>query len=218
MSFENLWLLLLLLLPAGWVAWEWTRQPRRASLVLKALMAVAVILALASPSYTWRDSSVALAVLADTSASLSDADLARENQLLDRIRRAKGSNQLQIIPFARTPRQLSDAEARGKLDRTTGAAGRATNLEAPIRQALASLPAGLIHRIVLITDGNENEGVAGAAGGRSYRRAGAGRAGTSAAQDGSGRAARHRVHRGAFPGGYHGGFAECNYGDRGTCR
>ena len=33
-----------------------------------------------------------------------------------------------------------------------------TNLEAPIRQALASLPAGMLHRIALITDGNENDG------------------------------------------------------------
>ncbi len=36
--------------------------------------------------------------------------------------------------------------------------GRGTNLEAPIRQALASLPAGMLHRIALITDGNENDG------------------------------------------------------------
>jgi Ca-activated chloride channel family protein len=48
----------------------------------------------------------------------------------------------------------------GKLIRTPGEAGRATNLETPVREALASLPAGTIHRIVLITDGNENEGSA----------------------------------------------------------
>ena len=51
-----------------------------------------------------------------------------------------------------------DKEADFNLAHTPGADGRGTNLEAPIRQALASLPAGMLHRIALITDGNENDG------------------------------------------------------------
>src|SRR5207248_3844318 len=100
----------------------------------------------------------ALAVLVDTSASVSDADLARESQLLRQIDNASGSNRIEIIPFARTPRALAKSEANFKLSRTPGVDGRGTNLEAPLRQALASLPAGMLHRIALITDGNENEG------------------------------------------------------------
>lgn len=158
MTFERSWALLLLILPIAWLAWEWRRQSHRTALLLKAAMAAAVILALSEPTLSIRDRKVALAVLADTSASVSDADLARENRILSQLDNARGSNELDVIPFARVARPLDASEENGKLARTKGEAGRATNLEAPIRQALASLPADKIHRIVLITDGNENEG------------------------------------------------------------
>ena len=158
MTFDRAWALLLLVLPLAWLAWDWRRQPRHAHLLLKASMIAAVILALAEPSLSYRARKVALAVLVDTSASVADADLSRENQLLKQIDQSRGSNQVDIIPFARTPRPLTDSEANFKLARTPGADGRGTNLEAPIRQALASLPAGMLHRIALITDGNENSG------------------------------------------------------------
>jgi len=158
MTFDRLWALLFLVLPLGWLAWEWRRQSRHAHLCLKTAMLAAVILALAEPSISIREHKVALAVLADTSASIGDADLAREGALLRQIERARGSNRVDVIPFARAPRPLTDKEAAFDLVHTPGADGRATNLEAPIRQALASLPAGLLHRIVLLTDGNENEG------------------------------------------------------------
>jgi Ca-activated chloride channel family protein len=158
LSFDRAWILFILVLPLAWAAWEWRRQPRHTALLLKAGMIVAVILALAEPSFSFRARKVALAVLVDTSASVTDADLARESGLLKQIDQARGSNQVDVIPFARTPRPLTDSEAGFKLARTPGADGRGTNLEAPIRQALASLPAGMLHRIALITDGNENTG------------------------------------------------------------
>ncbi|HEX4274148.1 MAG TPA: VWA domain-containing protein [Bryobacteraceae bacterium] len=158
MTFERAWVLLFLILPLAWAAWGWRRQPRRGHLLLKAGMLAAVILALAEPTYSYRARKVALAVLVDTSASVTDADLARENTLLKQIDQASGSNQIAVIPFARAPRPVTDNEGGFKLARTPGAAGRGTNLEAPIRQALASLPAGMLHRIALISDGNENSG------------------------------------------------------------
>jgi Ca-activated chloride channel homolog len=158
MTFDRLWALLLLPLPLAWLVWEWRRQPRHAHLCLKVAMIVAVILALSEPTFTYRDRKVALAVLVDTSASISDADLSRESLLLREINGARGSNEIQVIPFARTPRTLQEKEADFNLSHTAGADGRGTNLEAPIRQAMASLPAGMLHRIALITDGNENEG------------------------------------------------------------
>ena len=142
MTFERSWALLLLILPIAWLAWEWRRQSHRTALLLKAAMAAAVILALSEPTLSIRDRKVALAVLADTSASVSDADLARENRILSQLDNARGSNELDVIPFARVARPLDASEENGKLARTKGEAGRATNLEAPIRQALASLPAG----------------------------------------------------------------------------
>ena len=160
MTFERAWALLLLVLPLVWLAREWTRQTNRAALLLKAGMVAAVIVALAEPALAIRDRKVALAVLVDTSASVPDADLARENKLIAQLDNARGSNELRIVPFARAPRPLGPEEVNGKLIRTRGEEGRATNLETPIREALASLPAGTIHRLVLMSDGNENEGSA----------------------------------------------------------
>jgi Ca-activated chloride channel family protein len=160
MTFERLWVLLLLPLPLGWMLWEWKRQLRLAPLLLKTGMVVAVLLALAEPVFESRDRKVALAALVDTSASISDEDLARESSLLRQMENVRGSNRLEVIPFARVPRAVSGEESAFRLARTAGAAGRGTNLESPLREALASLPAGTIHRIVLVSDGNENEGAA----------------------------------------------------------
>ena len=158
MTFDRAWVLFFLALPLAWLVWEWRRQPRHAHLLLKAGMIVAVILALAEPSIVIRERKVALAVLVDTSASVTDADLSRESALVKQINSARGSNQINVIPFARAPRSLDEKEADFNLSHTSGIEGRGTNLEAPIRQALASLPAGMLHRIALITDGNENDG------------------------------------------------------------
>ena len=160
MIFERLWVLLLLPLPLAWMAWEWRRQLRLAPLLLKTAMLVAVILALAEPVWQTRDRRVALAVLLDTSASITDEDLARETSLVRQMENARGANRLDVIPFARTPRALSAGEPGSRILRTAGTGGRGTNLESPIRAALASLPAGTIHRLVLVSDGNENEGAA----------------------------------------------------------
>jgi len=158
MTFERPWLLLLTILPVIWCWYEWRRHSRHFALMTKAAMLLMVALALAGPVLRWQEHKVALAVVADTSASLSQQDLAREQNLLKQIDSAKGSNEIDVIPFARAPRELTAAEADYKLAVTPGAGGKETNLEAPVRNALASLPAGLLHRILLISDGNENEG------------------------------------------------------------
>jgi Ca-activated chloride channel homolog len=160
MIFEHLWVLLFLPIPLAWTAWAWKRQLRLAPLLLKTGMIVAVILALSEPVFESRDHKVALAALIDTSASITDQDLSRESSLLRQMERARGGNRLEVIPFARTPRALSNEEVASRVVRTAGAAGRGTNLESPVRAALAALPAGTIHRLVLVTDGNENEGAA----------------------------------------------------------
>ena len=160
MTFDRFWVLLLLPFPLAWLVWEWRRQTRHLALLLKTAMIVAVIMALSEPILTIHDHKVAVAVLADTSASIPDADLSRESDLVKQIVKARGSNQTFVIPFARAPRALDATEANLTLARSRGSSGRGTNLETPIREGLASLPAGTIHRIALITDGNENEGAA----------------------------------------------------------
>jgi uncharacterized membrane protein/uncharacterized protein YegL len=160
MTFDRLWVLPFLLLPLLWAAFEWRRQVRRTPLILKTVMIALVILALAEPVIEFRDRKVALAALVDTSESIAPEDLSRESGILSEIQSSKGSNRVDIIPFARTPRALSAAESGLTLQRTAGANGRGTNIESPIREALASLPAGMVHRVLLVSDGNENDGAA----------------------------------------------------------
>ena len=160
MSFEYSWLLFAALLPLVWLAYEWPRTSRRLSLILKALSFVAIIVALARPSISLPESKLAVAVLVDTSASASQADLDRASELARRLSDARGRNWVGVIPFARTTRPLESSEKKGtlRLVSTSGEAGRATDLEAAVREAIASLPGARIPRIALITDGKENQG------------------------------------------------------------
>jgi hypothetical protein len=131
-----------------------------------ALCFAAVVLALAEPRLMVPESRMAVAVLVDTSASISPEDLQRANEIVGALQRARGRHWFKVIPFARGVRPLSPAEtgAVPRLLATSGEAGRATDLEAAIREAVAALPAGLIPRVVLISDGKENQGsVVGAA-------------------------------------------------------
>ncbi|HEX8985516.1 MAG TPA: hypothetical protein VF767_08795, partial [Bryobacteraceae bacterium] len=160
MSFERPLVLLFALLPLGWAVYSWRSSLRRGALVLKALAIVAVILALAAPELTIFESRMAVAILADTSASIPDQDLARASALAAGLENNRGRNWTAVIPFAQSARAVSSAE-RGeelRLRHTAGEAGRATNLEAAVREGISSLPAGRVPRLVLISDGNENLG------------------------------------------------------------
>src|SRR5579885_668579 len=159
MTFERSWILFLAWLPLAWAAWEWTRTRRRLALALKALSLAAILLALAQPKLSVQQTKVALVVLVDTSGSISAADLQRASDLTRQMRAAQGRHSMRILPFARDARQLDPGETQqGAFHSTSGEAGRATDLEAAVRDALASLPAGLVPRLALISDGKENKG------------------------------------------------------------
>jgi Ca-activated chloride channel family protein len=160
MTFAHPWVLLIACLPAVWVAWEWRQSARRVALSLKAAGFAFVLLALAEPRVTVYETKVAAAILVDTSASVTSEDLARASDLATQIEAARGRRWSRVIPFARGARNTAPEE-RGKswsLKYTGGDGGHATNLEAALRDGAASLPAGLVPRIVLISDGNENLG------------------------------------------------------------
>src|SRR5579871_3712382 len=160
MTFEHSWVLIFLLAPLAWMFFEWTRTRRTLALALKTVAFVAIILALAEPKYTLPETKMAVAVLVDTSASVSPQDLTRASQLASTLERARGRHWVRVLPFARSVRNLAPAEqGRGwQLQYTSGEAGRATDLEAAISEAVTSLPSGLVPRLVLISDGNENAG------------------------------------------------------------
>ena len=161
MSFTHPWILLALLLPLGWAAWEWRDTARHLALSLKTAVFLCIVLALSGPRITVFETKVAVAVLADTSASVSPEDLARESSIAAQVEKSRGRHWTRIIPFARTTRNVSLSEHGKdgwKLGYTSGTAGRGTDLENAIRDGAASLPAGMVPRLLLISDGNENLG------------------------------------------------------------
>jgi uncharacterized protein YegL len=163
MTFDRPWALLFALAPLVWALWEWRSSGRRPGLILKAAAFLAIFIALAEPRITIYENRVAVAILADTSASVSPADLKEESQFASSVDRARGRNWTRVIPFARATRNASAQEnfkSGWQLRYTAGSAGRATNLESAIRDGAASVPAGMVPRILLLSDGNENLGSA----------------------------------------------------------
>jgi len=161
MTFAHPWFLPLVLAPLAWAAWEWRDCARRAGLVLKAAALAAILLALAEPRLTFYESKVAVAILVDTSASISGQDLEFASSTATAVERGRGRNWAQVVPFARVPRNPAPSERNGqawRLAHSEGQAAHGTNLEAGIREGLATLPAGLVPRVLLISDGNENLG------------------------------------------------------------
>src|SRR5262249_38146912 len=151
---------LLVSLPILWLAWEWRESARRIALLLKASGAAAVLIALAEPRVTVYETKVAAAILVGTSASVTAQDLAPASALATGAEAGRGRRWTRVIPFARSARNVAPEERTKawSLKYTAGDAGHATNLEAAIRDGAASLPAGLVPRLVLISDGNENLG------------------------------------------------------------
>ncbi len=160
MSFDRPWGLLFVLLPVVWALLEWRRRERRIALAIKSLSFVLILLALAGPRITVPETRAAVAVLVDTSASLSADDLEKASSFASSVESNRGRNWVRVIPFARGVRPADAAES-GKqwhLRRTSGSAGFGTDLEAAVREAIASFPGDAIPRIVLVTDGHENHG------------------------------------------------------------
>jgi uncharacterized membrane protein len=161
MTFETPWVLVLILVPLAWAAWEWRESSRRLALGLKAATFVLILLALSGPKLTVFQSKVAVVMLADTSASVSPEDLGRESSIAATVENSRGRHWTRIVPFARGTRSVALNE-RGKngiqLGHTAGEAGRGTNLEGAIRDGVAALPAGMVPRLLLVSDGNENLG------------------------------------------------------------
>ncbi|MBI4903182.1 MAG: VWA domain-containing protein [Acidobacteria bacterium] len=160
MNFARMWVLLFLPVVAAYAAYEFRRAASRFGLALKTLSLLAVVVALAEPELSVSETKMAVAVLVDTSLSVSDADLEQASQVATEIDKSRGRHWVKVIPFGRATRsvQQSEYDKGWKIKATTGELGRATDLEAAIREATAALPAGLVGRIVLISDGKENRG------------------------------------------------------------
>ena len=115
MTFDRAWVLAIAWLPLAWILFEWRRTARKLGLVLKALSLTAILLALAEPRMILQETKVALAVLVDTSASSSAADLERASQLARTMAGARGRHWMRVVPFARSTRNLTPGEQQNRL-------------------------------------------------------------------------------------------------------
>ena len=138
------------------------RPARRLALLLKAGAFAAIALALAQPRLTVYESKVAVAMLADTSASISRAGSADRvgvrGQAGARPRPALDARHPVRPRHARRRARRATRRAAGNCATPPAPAGHGTNLESAIRDGAAALPAGMVPRLLLVSDGNENLG------------------------------------------------------------
>ncbi len=140
--------------------YEWWRFGRRQWAWLKWAMAGAVVVALFGPAMDLFETKLGVTILADTSQSLTAEDLEIARARIEEIAGARGRHVVRVTPFARATRALSASEANGRIAQTSGEAGRGTNLENAIREAIGATPVDLVPHLVLLSDGKETEGSA----------------------------------------------------------
>jgi len=137
---------------------EWWLFAKRLRMWLKIAAIAAVAIALFGPAMSLFETKLAVTILADTSQSLTEQDINQLGDRIGQIQQARGRHIVRVLPFARGVRSIGPDEATTGLKQTGGDLGRGTNLEASIRDAIASSPAGLVPHFVVISDGMETEG------------------------------------------------------------
>ena len=161
MSFVHPPALVLALAPLVWVVWSWSMSARRTALLLKGLSLAAILCAFAEPTITMPETKTGAVVLVDTSLSITGDDLKRASSMLTSMEQHRHGNWMKIVPFASQTRALLPKElAAGgvRLVSTASEAGSGTNFEAALTSSMSAIPSGHIPRLVLISDGNVNEG------------------------------------------------------------
>ena len=161
MIFERLWVCFCF--RCLWPGWSGNGGVRCAvaPLLLKTAMTVAVILALAEPVFESRDRKVALAALVDTSASITRCRsgarklAAAANGKRPRLE-SPGRHSVRPSSPRADRRKKRDPACRAPPERT----GAAPISNRPSARLWPRCRRGTIHRLVLLTDGNENEGAA----------------------------------------------------------
>ena len=152
MTFDSPWALLLILPLLIWTATEWRRSERRRWLLSKAAAFALAVFAIAEPRMVISRTRVAVAVLADSSASIHAEQAAGQRAAIHRMAAARGRNSLRVVAF-----DSSTHPDRPSFE-TSGSEVRGTNLEAAIRNGLSVFPPEHVARMVLISDGKENLG------------------------------------------------------------
>jgi Ca-activated chloride channel family protein len=134
---------------------------RYAALGLRLAIVTLLVVGMAVPSIRVTASSLGVAVLMDRSDSIPPAGQQQEEQWLTSFLAAKSTDdQVSVITFAgdaRVERPLSTDSTPPVLADVQDLHPDRTDLAAAIRMGLASLPPGMARRLVLLSDGQENQ-------------------------------------------------------------
>ena len=148
MNIQTGWPLLLTVPLFLWFVLEWGKSRRRLGLLLKVLALAAVCLALARPQWLIQETYTAVALISDASNSIPIEQRGQQQLYLQRARAVAGGHSLRPLEFGSfTARSVEGPTLQGS-----------TNLEAAIRDAMGTLPADRIPRLVLLSDGQSNSG------------------------------------------------------------
>jgi Mg-chelatase subunit ChlD len=162
--------LLLLLIPVCaavvYALWRTSRvyMPpvrRRISLVLRLMIVSILVAVMAEPRVQLPANDLAVAFLLDRSDSITPAMQTDEEQWLsDALQHKTQQDQAAVISFGGEPvvdRALSTESDLPRLSPSTNVSPSSTDIAAAVRAGLAVLPPSSARRLVLLTDGQENQ-------------------------------------------------------------
>ncbi|HVX86535.1 MAG TPA: VWA domain-containing protein [Phycisphaerae bacterium] len=162
---QPLWLLGLLLLAPIFYWWKTSRVAgspirRSVALALRSLLILALVLALAGTRVVWFTKGICVVFVLDQSQSVPGAarDVARE-RIQNEIQKMTDDDQFVVVEFAGDAILESVPSPKGPMPPASKVAdpGR-TDIARALRLAMASFPPDRQKRIVLFSDGNQNNG------------------------------------------------------------
>ena len=170
LTFETYWPVLLLgVIPYLW--WvrthsltDLTPEHVRISTLVRSSLVVALVLALMQPVLSRSGNWVSVVYLLDVSESVAPDSIVLAIDWIDDANVTGRPDQARFIPFASNPQvfdsidglrsvQVSDRETEGAIDQS------ATNLEDAVDRAIGSFAPHHLKRLVILSDGSQNEGV-----------------------------------------------------------
>jgi Ca-activated chloride channel homolog len=152
--------LALVLVPLGICLYSFFRSSKPWRSILKALSAAAILFALAEPHLTIPETRHAVVALLDTSASITEQGLEKAKTLVRQMEQERGRNWFRVFPFDSQIESGGDPQHNRVVDfkRISDGSANATNLEKALQSVMAAAPAGYVPNVVVLSDGNENEG------------------------------------------------------------
>lgn len=165
LSFQRLYLLLLIPVLLGLILFsaKWLKRINKSKktwiVLLRCLVLTLLVLALSGMSLTWRLDNVTTLFLIDASDSAHSNKSAMEDFAKEAVKLKGPKDKLGVISFGDNAQvesfiseQVNFSEIEGRIN------GNYTNIENAISASLALFPDNTNKRIVLLSDGEENEG------------------------------------------------------------